>query len=219
MSNGAKYTSFEAYQDDIDDSEAARIFVDFVQRSAEVCSNCFIKLRDVVFPHDAAKSFRSENSETWKGFVRHYLTKSDRVERAAVDPGAGGQPNACENCGSIRGATRRPLTRERAVSFAWNLSESLTRLGVAHNPLLLAFVVTFRNLFPRFGTRDDDTFKTGVEYAIDETDLGFDDLFATGPRNPAVEDSDPFPVPPTLPAADDSTRRRTYHGRPALFRR
>jgi hypothetical protein len=217
--DGAKYTSFDEYQDAIDDTEAARIFVDVLQRNPEVCSNCFLKLRDVVFPHDSAKSFRSPNSHTWKGLVRHFLAKPDRVERAAVDSGAGGQPTNCENCGSIRGATRRPLSRPRAIEFATNLSETLTLLDVDHNPLLLQFVVTLRNLFPRFATRDDDTFRTAVEYAIDDTDHTVADLFADGPRSPVVEDADPFPTPPKLPPADDSTRRRSCHGRPRTLRR
>jgi len=212
---GAKYTSFEAYEQAIDDTEAARIFVDVLQRNPEVCSNCFLKIRDVVLPWSWKVSVRA-------GLVRFYVSKPDRVEKAHVDDGrARNSPNACANCGSIRGSTVRPLPKDRAIEYAWNLSQTLDELDVAHNPLLLAFVVAYRKRFPDFGSRDDDTFRVAVEYAIDATDYGFPDLFANGPSNPAWTSADPIVERPALPRGrdlDDDRPDRAYHGRPALFR-
>lgn len=216
---GARYTSFEAYEKAIDDTEAARIFVDVLQRNPEVCSNCFLKIRDVYFPHDFALDKRGEHTWTWKGLVRYYISKPDRVETAAVE-GSGNPPNACANCGSIRGSTNRPLPKDRAVEYAWNLSSTLSNLDVEHNPLLLAFVVAFLKQFPEFGSRDDDNFRTAVEYAIADTDLGFRELLTNGPANPAWTDDDPLVERTALPRGrDDDRRPRAFHGRPALFRR
>lgn len=208
---GAKYTSFEAYEQAIDDTEAARIFVDVLQRNPEVCSNCFLKIRDVWFPHFVYgnNTMRSERSFSWKGLVRYYISKADRVESAAVDDGrAGNPPNACANCGSIRGATTRPLPKDLAVEYAWNLSSTLENLNVEHNPLLLAFVVAHLKRFPEFGSRDDDNYRTAVEYAIGDTDLGFRELLTNGPANPAWTDDDPLVERPALPAATGERRRR-----------
>lgn len=200
---GAEYTSFDEYEDAIDDTEAARIFVDVLQRNPEVCSNCFTKIRDVWFPHDFALDKRGEHTVSWKGLVRYYISKQNRVESAAIDGESGNPPNACSNCGSIRGSTMRPLPKERAIEYAWNLSKTLRELHVEHNPLLLAFVVAYRKQFPDFGSRDDDTYRTAVEYAIADTDLGFDDLLSNGPTNPAWTDDDPLVERTALPPATD----------------
>ncbi|MDY6780412.1 MAG: hypothetical protein SV760_07700 [Halobacteria archaeon] len=215
---GARYTSFDDYQESIENTPADRYFVDLVQRNPEVCTNCFLKIRDVHFPHDFALDKRGEHTKTWKSLVRYFIGKGERTESAAIDEdGAKNPPHACANCGSIRGSTVRPLPKDRAVDYAWNLSQTLAAFDVEHNPLTLAFVVAYRKQFPRFGSNDDDTFATAVEYAVDETSASIEDVFAYGPDNPAWQEGDPLTKRTALPAPDDDARPKAFHGRPALF--
>jgi hypothetical protein len=184
----------------------AKVFVDRIQRNPEVCSNCFVKIRDVVIPHSWRRSVR-------EGLVRYYVSKETRTESAAIEGDrAGNPPKACKNCGSIRGATNRPLPKSRAVEYAWNLSTTLRELKIDHNPVVLAFVVAHRKRFPRFAMSDDDTFRLAVEYALDATEYGMADVLGTkgidtDPAN-IVRDDGRFVVDviverPALPAADD----------------
>lgn len=152
----------------------AKVFVDRIQRNPEVCSNCFVKIRDVVIPHSWRRSVR-------KGLVRFYVSKDTRTESAAIEgDGARNPPKACSNCGSIRGATTRPLPKSRAVEYAWNLSTTLAELKIDHNPLVLAFVVAHRKRFPRFGMSDDDTYRLAVEFALDATEYEMADVLGLG---------------------------------------
>ena len=188
-----------------DDVPPSNVFVKRVQRNPEVCSNCFLKIRDVVIPHSWRRSVR-------KGLVRYYVSKDSRTDSAAVDDdSASNPPKACSNCGSIRGATTRPLPKERAVEYAHNLSGTLAELHVDHNPVVLAFVVAHRKRFPRFAMSDDDTFRLAVEYALDATDYEIGDVLGLGgidadPANIVREDGqftvDVLVDRPALPAAE-----------------
>ena len=151
----------------------AKVFVERVQRNPEVCSNCFLKIRDVVIPHSRRRSVR-------KGLVRYYVSKETRTESAAIDGDSGNPPKACSNCGSIRGATTRPLPKPRALEYARNLSTTLAELKIDHNPLVLGFVVAHRKRFPRFAMSDDDTFRLAVEFALDATEYDVGDVLGLG---------------------------------------
>lgn len=189
---------------DVDPSD---VYVELVQQNPEVCSNCFIKIRDVWFPHATALDKRGVHTATWRSLVRYYISKPDRVESANVET-ASNQPNACANCGSIRGSTVRPLPSERAVEYAWNLSRTLARFGVEHDPLLLAFVVAHRKRFPDFGSRDDDNFRVATSYAIASTSPSIEDVLVPGPEDPARTSTSPIADPPALPSGTGDRRRR-----------
>lgn len=218
-----------------DDPDAATYYVDDIQQNPEVCANCFRKLRDVVIPHSPKKSVRA-------GLVRYYVPKDDRVETAKhpAEAPSRNPPNACSGCGAIRGATKRPLSTDDAVQYARHLSDTLADLGVQHDPITLIAVVAHRKRFPRYATRDDDTFHVAVDYARDGSDYTIADVLSTGatdpgrlervdqpdtPRHRGREDATFQPVHardyPALPAPDpddaDDRHRRAYHGRPTLY--
>lgn len=210
--------------DDVDDDlDVGALFRDDLQRNPEICSNCWTHIRDVVFPHDSASGDRGENTETWKGLVRYYVSKPDRTESARI-PGQSptrNPPRSCSNCGSIRGTTFRPLSRTRAVEYAWNLSATLRRFDVEHNPVVLALTVAHRKRFPEFASRDDDNFRLAVEYAVE---FHARDVLVPGPTDPArvVQDDhgneivEPRIDRPALPAPGPDARPRAFHGRPSL---
>ncbi|OYR81689.1 hypothetical protein DJ71_13035 [Halorubrum sp. E3] len=189
------------------DVEASDVFVELIQRNPEVCSNCFLKIRDVWFPHAVAASKRGRNTHVWKSLVRYYISKPDRVEDGDGET-ARNPPKACANCGSISNATMRPLPKERVPEYAANLSRTLAGFGVEHNPLLLVFVVVHRKRFPDFGSTDGDNFRVAVEYAIDETSPTIEDVLVPGPTDPARTDDDPVVDRPALPAGTGDRRRR-----------
>lgn len=162
-----------------DEPSAGDVFVDVLQKNPEVCSNCWLKIRDVVLPYSWKKNVR-------KGLVRFYVAKADRTEPANIPENrSGNPPKSCSNCGSVRGSTMRPLPADRAIEYAWNLSETLRLLDVEHNPLLLAAVVARRKRFPRFGSTDDDNYRVAIEYALDHTDFDFADVLEGGRTDPA----------------------------------
>jgi len=179
------------------DVEATDVFVELIQRNPEVCSNCFLKIRDVWFPHAVAASKRGRNTHVWKSLVRYYISKPDRVEDGDGET-ARNPPKACANCGSIN-ATMRPLPKERVPEYAANLSRTLAGFGVDHNPLLLAFVVSHRKRFPDFGSTDGDNFRVAVEYALAETSPTIEDVLVPGPDDPARTDDDPSSITPRSP--------------------
>lgn len=201
----AAYTSYEQYNDAVDETDVEAAFKELIQKNPEVCPNCLLRIRDVFFPHSNALSKRGDHTETWKGLVRYFIAVPDRVERATF-PGesASNPPLSCENCGSIRASTRRPLSKETAIAYAWNLSESLAYFGVEHDPLLLAFVVAHRQRFPQTAGRDDDTFREAVEFAARETSTSYQQLLTRSLADPArVDDVDHAPIDaPQLPAPD-----------------
>jgi hypothetical protein len=162
------------------------VFVDVLQRNPEVCSNCWLKIRDVILPYSWKKEVR-------KGLVKFYTAKPDRTEPAKF-PGESSRnpPKSCSNCGSIRGSTVRPLPKDRAIEYAWNLSETLCLLEVEHDPLVLAAVVARRKRFPRFGSTDDDNYRVAIEYALEHTDFSIEDVLEAGRTDPArlVRDED-----------------------------
>lgn len=201
----AAYTSYEQYNDAVESTPADAAFKGLIQKNPEVCSNCFLKIRDVYFPHSDALDKRGDHTETWKGLVRYFISKPDRVERADVPESnsASNPPSSCENCGSIRGSTRRPLPRHIAIEAAWNLSETLAGFGVRHDPLLLAFVVAHRQRFPHTAGRDDDTFREAIAFAAADSAEGYHQLLTTTLADPArTDDVDHAPIgTPELPPA------------------
>ena len=189
------------------DLEPGDVYVELVQQNPEVCSNCFTKIRDIWFPHAVALDKRGRHTQTWQSLVRIYVSKADRVEDAGVET-ARNPRKACASCGSIASSTMRPLPADLAIEFAWNLSTTLAAFGVEHDPLLLAFVVAHRKRFPDFGSRDDDTYRVAVEYAIDETSPTIEDVLVPGPTDPARTDDAPVVDRPALPAGTGDRRRR-----------
>lgn len=215
------YRNYPEYEwsgpDDVDDDlDVDALFRDDLQRNPEVCSNCWTHIRDAVLPY-------SWKSEVSKGLVRFYVSKPDRTESATFrdDHSARNPPKACRECGSIRGTTFRPLSGTRAVDFAFNLSATLARFDVEHNPVVLALTVAHRKRFPEFAGRDDDTFRLAVEYAVE---YHAREVLRVGPTDPArvVQDANgdeivrPRTNRPALPAPGPDARPRAYHGRPAL---
>lgn len=194
--SSAQYTSYEQYNDAVDETEAAAAFKNLVQSNPEVCSNCFLHIRDIYFPHSTALDKRGAHTETYQGLVRYFLPKRNRVERANVpeDQSARNPPLSCGNCGSIRASTRRPLPTHLAIAYAWNLSATLSHFGVEHDPLLLAFVVAHRNRFPALSGRDDDTFREAVEFSAAETATSYQQLLTPNRADPArVDAAQPAP--------------------------
>jgi len=189
------------------DVDPGDVFVELIQQNPEVCTNCFLKIRDVWFPHAVALSKRGRNTHVWRSLVRYYISKPDRVEDGDGETGRN-PPKACANCGSISNATMRPLPKERVPEYAANLSRTLAAFGVDHNPLLLAFVVAHRKRFPDFGSTDGDNFRVAVEYAIDETSPTIEDVLVPGPNDPARTSSSPIADPPALPSGTGERRRR-----------
>lgn len=185
--SSAQYTSYQEYNQAVNETEASAAFKNLIQSNPEVCSNCFLHIRDIYYPHDDALDKRGAHTETYKGLVRYFLPKSNRVSRAKIpeDTSARNPPLSCDNCGSIRASTRRPLPTDAAVSYAWNLSKTLAHFDVEHDPLLLAFVVAHRNRFPALSGRDDETFREAVEFAAAETDTSYQQLLTPNRADPA----------------------------------
>ena len=147
------------------------VFRNEIQRDAEICSSCFLKNYDVVLPH-------SWKAEVSKGLVRYFIPSDGTTES---EYGAGEPcehpPRACQ-CGRIGRARIRPLRKEVAIEFAWNLSETLTRKEIEHNPLLLAFYLAFRKSTPDGGRRDDSNFDEAAGRALESHHYSFADLLS-----------------------------------------
>ena len=163
------------------------VFPNEIQRDAEICSSCFLKNYDIVLPH-------SWKAEVSKGLVRYFIPSNNTTES---EYGAGepceNPPRACQ-CGRIRRARIRPLRKEVAVEFAWNLSETLTRKDIVHNPLLLAFYLAFRKRTPDGGRRDDSNFDEAAGRSLDSHHYSFTDLLSVPNQRrralPAPSDED-----------------------------
>lgn len=181
---------------------AQEIFRDRIQRNPEVCSNCFRHIRDVVHPHDVAMSKRGDHTITKQSFVKYFVPKGERVvsARIAEESPARSPPNACRNCGSIRGSTVRPLPMERAVEYAWNLSRTLGAFDIVHSPLAIGFTVAHRKRFPEFGSRDDATFEAAILVALPDPRPDLEDVLLGTRDDPARTDDEPRRDRPRLPA-------------------
>ena len=187
--DGARYDNWSDDESRSDDSpvDPSDVFVEEIQKDPEVCNNCFRKNYDVILPWSWKRTVR-------KGLVRYYIPANSTTESA---PHAGetcrNPPRACL-CGRIGGYTDRPLQKWRAVDFAWNLGETVTRKGYTVDSLLLASVVLFRKQVPRFGSRDDENFAVALTRSLATTSYSWDDLLRDGVRddvlNARIDDPD-----------------------------
>ena len=74
-----------------------------------------------------------------------------------------------------------------ALAAAWNLSRTLAKKDIEHNPLLLVAIVTRRKSTPEHASRDDRNFAIATSRSLDATGESFaDELGLASSTTPAL---------------------------------
>jgi hypothetical protein len=152
---------------------ASETFVKEIQRDREICSSCFRHTHDTIIPYSPRPSVR-------RGLVRYYKGRDDTTSyvSSAADV-TRNPPRACD-CGSIGPSRQRPLPKRVALAAAWNLSRTLAKKDIEHNPLLLVAIVTRRKSTPEHASRDDRNFATATSRSLAATGESFVDELGLG---------------------------------------
>lgn len=163
-----------------DEQLDSSLFKDEIQRDPGICSSCFLKNYDVLYPHSHRRSMKGR-------FVRYFVPADDTTESL---PQAGetsrNPPRACE-CGRLGPLRTRPLSKEQAIEAAWNLSRTLARKGIEHNPVLLvATVITRKTAGGKKSTRDDKNFDVAVTHSLPWTGPSPKDWLTAPATRPAL---------------------------------
>lgn len=176
-----------AHPHEADDADVYHrgVFKREIQRDPEICSSCFTKNYDVIYP------FTHKTSGP-DGKVRYFIPAGGNSESC---PHAGREtqnpPRAC-HCGRIGPLRHRPLSKPLALEAAWNLSETLVAKGIEHNPLILVATVLERKRTPSHATTDDSNFDTAVGRSLPTYDYDLADYLHPLRR-----------APPALPSGDE----------------
>lgn len=168
---------------DDEDIKGTGVFKQEIQRDPEICSSCFLQNYDVIIPYSPRRSVRP-------GLVRYFIPANDTtrpLSQAARE--CSNPPRACQ-CGRVGTLRDRPLPKDRAIDYAWNLSKTLAQKGIEHNPLLLAFVVACRKRLPEEASRDDRNYDLATAQSLPTYQFDFSDLFETPPQLPPGQPTD-----------------------------
>lgn len=163
-----------------DEQLRSSIFKAEIQRDPEICSSCFLKNYDIVHPFSYRQSMQGR-------FVRYFVPAEDTTHAVPhVGETTRNPPRACE-CGRVGPLRARPLSKSHAIEAAWNLSLTLARKEIEHNPLLLVGTVLSRKTSQGFQSyADDSNFAIAVERSLPHTEYSMRDWLTEPTARPAV---------------------------------
>lgn len=147
-----------------DDDDRPDPFRDLIQKDPVVCDNCFMIRYEVV----SAEYWRG--SFGWSDYVS-WIPIPDNNKRVPANDPSGGVRLACGNCGHRR-TKYRPIPKKWLPDVVENISTTLDKKEIQHDPDVLWAEVQERNTSENQGRQDSHVFSPAVERAIATQNLG-----------------------------------------------